>query len=726
MMKKNTLSRLVKNTLILFSSFFAILFLLSWLFLSNYKEKAFHYAKNNYELNINYYTNKFNEKLILFDKDSIKDYFSKIKETEFIQDVKIEYKKILFSKENLVFQTKSFSDTSWNLINVMVDIKFGEIKKIEGTSFFEFIPSSTFNPNENLIVRYQLLKNNEIKNFVVPIELNILENKKIEMIKKKFLSIFEYIYDIKFDTSIEKELKVDDIVYAKIEFFLDDFKLKEDIHSFFIKLILFSFIAFIPIFLLLFYYEKYIEKEYIKKPIKYLDGLVSNILENRFSNIDERFFKDNNEYKNLLANITKLSNKVASLVNELNVNKETLERNLLTDNLTGLYDKKMFDIDIKSMFVYSAEGYILSLKISKLNEIELLNGSIKTDSFILSYVNIINNVINTYNSNNITFYRFYGSEFMILAKDFSYDEAIELSEKITNSLILEISRNYNLPQNIFHIGGTPFNVYGTIDSIIRSVNSAHSQAVSENKNGYVIIKENAIAEEILKTENQVKFIIEKNDFEITFVYDSYSFEDELLMRELKPILKDENGKEIPIGSFIAVCEKLNINQKFDEEVILKALEFTKKNKINYKIAINLSIRTISNKEFIKFLEKLILDNPDIKDYILFSITSYSASAYKVDFIQFVKELNRLEIEVLIKRFKTKEYSLEELVDLNISYIKIDKDLTQHIHNDLVKKHRFKNIVIYAEINNVKILIENVESDKDYKFLSKFDLYAVNR
>ncbi len=136
MMKKNTLSRLVKNTLILFSSFFAILFLLSWLFLSNYKEKAFHYAKNNYELNINYYTNKFNEKLILFDKDSIKDYFSKIKETEFIQDVKIEYKKILFSKENLVFQTKSFSDTSWNLINVMVDIKFGEIKKIEGTSFF--------------------------------------------------------------------------------------------------------------------------------------------------------------------------------------------------------------------------------------------------------------------------------------------------------------------------------------------------------------------------------------------------------------------------------------------------------------------------------------------------------------------------------------------------------------------------------------------------------------
>jgi EAL domain-containing protein (putative c-di-GMP-specific phosphodiesterase class I)/GGDEF domain-containing protein len=725
-MKTKTIPRLLKNTFILFSSFIVIFFLLSWLFLSNYKEKALQYAKSNYELNIDTYTNKFDSKLILFDKNSIQEYLENIKKTEFIQDVKIEYLKILFNKESLIFQTKSFSDTSWNLINVMVDIKFGEIKKVEGTTYFEFIPSHNFNPNENLIVKYQLLKNNEIKNFVVPIELNILENKKIEVIKRKFLSIFKYFYNINFEYSIQKELKVDNIAYAKIEYILDDSKLKEDIHNFFIKLILFSFLAFLPIYFILFYYEKYIEKEYIQKPIAYLDNLVSNILDSKFSNIDNDVFKDSNEYKNLLSNISKLSNKVASLVNELNINKETLERNLLTDNLTGLYDKKMFDIDIKSMFVYSDEGYILSLRISKLNEIESLNGSIKTDNFILSYVNIINNVIDSYKNNNIIFYRFHGSEFIILAKDFSYTDAIELSEKITNSLNDEIYKNYILPNSIFHIGGTPFNVYGTIDSIMSSVNSAHKEAISKDKNGYVIIKENTIKEEIIETETQVKSIIMKKYFDISFVFDSYSFEDELLMRELKPILRDENNVEIPIGSFIAICEKLNINQKFDEEVILKAVDFVNANKINYKIAINLSIRTISNKDFINFLDNLVAENPDIIKNILFSITSYSASAYKFEFIQFVKELNRLKIEILMKRFKTKEYSLDELVDLNINYIKIDKDLTQNIHNDLIKKHRVKNIVIYAEINNVKILIENVESDKDYKFLSKLDLYAVNR
>ena len=84
------------------------------------------------------------------------------------------------------------------------------------------------------------------------------------------------------------------------------------------------------------------------------------------------------------------------------------------------------------------------------------------------------------------------------------------------------------------------------------------------------------------------------------------------------------------------------------------------------------------------------------------------------------------MEILIKRFKTKEYPLEELSEIKINYIKIDKDLTQNIHNDLIKKHRIKNIIVYAEVNEIKIIVENVESDQDYKFLSRLDLYAVNR
>lgn len=705
----------------------SVLFLLFGLFFSDFKEKAFFNAKKDYTLNVDRYTNKLENKIILFDKVSVEEYVKDAKDTDFIENIKIKYKKYLFNKENLIFQTKSFSDTSWNLADITVDAKFGEIKKIDDSSFFEFIPSREFNINESLLVKYQLFRNDEIKSFVVPIDLNLLDNKDVERKEREYNSIYEYFYDLKIDKSVIKELKIDDLTYASIEYILNDYNLKKEIYEYAIKLLILVIVLFLPIFTLLIYYDRYLENKYVIKPIRYLDNVVSNILENKFSNIDNKLFEDSSEYKNLLRNISKLSNKVASLVNELIINRETLERNLLTDNLTGLYDKKMFDIDMKSMFVSSVDGYIFLLKIAKLNQIENSNGTIKTDDFILSYVNIISNVIHLNKDNNINFYRFHGAEFIILAKNMSYLDAVDFSDRIINTLLREISKTYILPNDIFHIGGTPIDKYGTIDSIIDLVNEAYSEAVSNGGNGYKILEESKIKEEVEKTELKVKQIIENSNFEISFAFDSYSFEDnKLLMRELKPILNDGEGNILPIGSFIAISEKLGLNKKFDQDIILKALSYVKKNKIDYKIAINLSIKTVVDSDFIEFLENLIVENRDFVKYILFSITSYTASTYKKEFVVFVEHLNEIGIEILIKRYKTKEYSLEELSEIKIDYIKIDKDLTQNIHNDLVKKHRIKNIIIFAEVNDVKVIIENVESDKDYAFLSKLDLYAVNR
>ena len=725
-MMNKAIFRTIKSVILLITILLCILFLLFGLLFSDFKEKAFFNAKKDYELNIDKYTNKLESKILLFDKNSIEEFIKDAKNTEFIENVKIEYKRYFFNKENLIFQTKSFSDTSWNLADITIDARFGEIKKINDSSFFEFIPSSEFNLNENLIVKYQLFKNNEIRNFIVPIDLSLVDNKNIEKIESQYNSIYEFLYNLKIDEKITKELKIDDLNYATIEYTLSDYNLKRITYDYFIKLLILGMFLFLPIMVLLIYYHRYLENKYVTKPIRYLDNVVSNIVENRFSNIDNKLFEDSSEYKNLLNNISKLSNKVASLVNELNINKETLERNLLTDNLTGLYDKKMFDIDMKSMFVSSIEGYIFLLKIAKLNQIENSNGTIKTDDFILSYVNIINNVIHLYKDKNITFYRFHGAEFIILARDMSYIDASNFSDKIITTLLNEISKSYKLPDNIFHIGGTPIDKYGTIDSIINLVNEAYTEAALNDRNGYKILEENKIKEEVEKTEAKVKQIIENNDFEISFAFDSYSFEDELLMRELKPILKDEKGDNLPIGSFIAISEKLELNKKFDQNMILKALDYIKKNQVDYKIAINLSIKTIVDNDFIDFLENLVVKNSNIFKNILFSITSYTASVYKKEFISFVEQLNNLGIEILIKRYKTKEYSLEELSEMKIDYIKVDKDLTQNIHNDLVKKHRMKNIIVFAEVNDVKIIVENIESDKDYVFLSKLDLYAINR
>ena len=369
-MKKNIINRALKNIIFLILIFSFILFLFFGLFFNDFKEKLFINAKNSYQLNIDKFTKKLEEKVILFDKESIELLVSDAKGTGFIQNIKIKLDKYIFDKDTLIFQTKTFNDTSWNLADVTIDTKFGEIQKIENSQFFEFKPSNLFNFNEKLILKYQLFKNNEIKSFIAQIDLNLLEEKKIEKKEIDFLGIFEHFYNLKIDDIVTKDLVLKDIIYGTVEFTLDDYKLKKEVYDYFIKLLFLAIVLFVPAVIFMFYYNRYLDNKYIVKPIKYLDKVVSDLIENKFSNIDNKMFEDSVEYKNLVSNISKLSNKIASLVNELNINKDTLERNLLVDSLTGLYDKRMFDIDMKSMFVSSIEGYIFLLKIAKLNQIE--------------------------------------------------------------------------------------------------------------------------------------------------------------------------------------------------------------------------------------------------------------------------------------------------------------------------------------------------------------------
>ena len=61
---------------------------------------------------------------------------------------------------------------------------------------------------------------------------------------------------------------------------------------------------------------------------------------------------------------------------------------------------------------------------------------------------------------------------IILVKDLEYNDADTFSNSIINGLNEEIYKNYKLPENIFHIGGTKIDKYGTIDSILDSVKTS--------------------------------------------------------------------------------------------------------------------------------------------------------------------------------------------------------------------------------------------------------------
>ncbi|AXH15245.1 hypothetical protein CP985_07880 [Malaciobacter mytili LMG 24559] len=716
---------LLKNIVILTIVFLGLFFFTFYTFFVDFKDELIKDSKKAYFLKIENFDNKIKPLILNHDILALNKQLDELLKTNDFQEITIELNQLIFNKNALILNTPNFSDEKANISDVVVDIKYGEIRKID--NYYELIPSSNLDKTQYLNIRYQAFVEDEVKNLFARFDFKNI-NKKQKTLKNKieFPFWFSYIFDTTFKPEV-KEIYLNKIKIATISYILEPYNIKYEVYTLVKKLFFYAFIMFFPIILIFNYYNRFVFKKYVTKPLHKLNKILDDILENKFHKIKQKDFDGVQEVTALISKISTISNKLASSVNELNISKETIERKMSTDTLTGLENQKIFELDIKGMFVSSISGYVLIVKIPSLVEFTKLNGSSYTDTFIENFVTIIKNIIYRFSKVDITMYRFYGSEFAIIAKRHDSVKIEEICKAIVNTIVKELSSKYKLPENIINIGATPFDLYGTLNSIMNSVNEAYNIAKNNQPNSFYLITEKQIEHNYATLEKIVSTTIHDANFDVDYASNSYTFGDnKLVMQEVSPLLYDNNQQKLPIGSFVSIAEKINEIVNFDKLVITKVIEYLKYSKATHEIAINLAVDTIANKEFNKWLEKILNENENLKRKIVFSITSYTASHHKHKFKKFVKHVKELGAKVLLKRYNTNDYPLEELENLNLDYLRIDKDYTTNVANDKVKKHKVKNILIFAQLNDMEILTEGVKADNDYALLERLGIYATSR
>lgn len=716
----------VSITLIILSTFALTFFFISYIFFEDYKTQLINQKISSLNLNIKHSNIVLEKSIINHSIDEVKEEINKLYETKLFENITLENKKYILNKDTLINNTEGFNDKSWALGEVVVDFRSGTIRKVPYTQLYRFYPSSTFDLEQTLRVRYQLLKNREIKNFVVELNFNDFNIEKNYVEKNSFLS-FEFKLPLKSETVVY-DIKVENEVISTITYKFNSKGLQNKLRSFLITLIIFNIIMYLPILFVVGYYHRYLFKKHVTIPMGSLNNYLDNILNGKFSMLDRKEFEKTTELKELISKVTKITGKIASLKNELNVNKETLELKASTDTLTGLPNKNIFDFEIKSMYVSSISGYVFILRIEKLTQISEKYDSSYINNFIQSYVNVLKRVISKVSRINISLYRFYGSKFAIIAKNIDMQQGEKLCENIIKELHLNLQDIYDIPDDLVQISGTFFDIYGSIDSLLKSADRAYEISKKKGPNSYHIIAEEDLEKNFTQLDTTVVDIIDKAEFELDFVLDSYSFDEpnKIVMSEAAPLLFNKDKEKITIGSFIAVAEKLQIAHKFDKLVIVKTIAHIRGNDIQHAIAINLSISSITDISFMQWLETVLKANHDILDKIVFSITSYTAYLNKEIFIDFIEAIHEIGAKIILKRYKTDEYPLEELENLKIDYIRMHKDYTANFNIDMVKKHKVKNVIIFAELNNIEVIADSVKLEADYELLDRLGIYATSR
>ncbi len=482
---------------------------------------------------------------------------------------------------------------------------------------------------------------------------------------------------------------------------------------------IYALIAFIISIVILFIFV-----QYILKPLKKLEKLAINIASGKFGIIKELPWTT--EIKAVAIAFNDMSTKIEAIINRLNNTLENLSQKLSNDDLTGLCLKQNFETDMKKMFINKSTGYVFVIKITDLASFAKSHTTNEVNNFIKKFAQILKHTkLNENIKTNA--YRFFGSEFALIAKNANYEDAINLS-KLLQKNFEELSKEFN-KKEIVHIGGTPFNPIGTTPEILQSATQAYEKATLIGTNEFFITDTNELSRDMESWRDLVFDIINNSKFDVNYIGNCQTLNTndlKIVMQESFTNIKDKDENNIPIGTFVSIAEKYEKIVEFDKKVIEKVIGHILINSIKHDISINLSLESINNTAFIAWIKNKILEHRNIASQLVFSATAYAVAKNEDKFKFFADEIHKCGAKIIIKRFETKFIPLGNLKDFNLDYIRLARDYTCDISKDYSKDSFIESISDLAVLLNIKVFAENVKEDEDLKFLEKHNLYAVSR
>ena len=377
---------------------------------------------------------------------------------------------------------------------------------------------------------------------------------------------------------------------------------------------IYALIAFIISIVILFIFV-----QYILKPLKKLEKLAISIASGKFGIIKELPWTT--EIKAVAIAFNDMSTKIEAIINRLNNTLENLSQKLSNDDLTGLCLKQNFETDMKKMFINKSTGYVFVIKITDLASFAKSHTTNEVNNFIKKFAQILKHTkLNENIKTNA--YRFFGSEFALIAKNANYEDAINLS-KLLQKNFEELSKEFN-KKEIVHIGGTPFNPIGTTPEILQSATQAYEKATLIGTNEFFITDTNELSRDMESWRDLVFDIINNSKFDVNYIGNCQTLNTndlKIVMQESFTNIKDKDENNIPIGTFVSIAEKYEKIVEFDKKVIEKVIGHILINSIKHDISINLSLESINNKKKKKKIKKKIIEHTNIASQLVFSASA---------------------------------------------------------------------------------------------------------
>ncbi|WP_028862922.1 EAL domain-containing protein [Psychromonas aquimarina] len=387
-----------------------------------------------------------------------------------------------------------------------------------------------------------------------------------------------------------------------------------------------------------------------------------------------------------------------------------LARQVNMDNLTGLNNRHAFRKELTEILSEEEEQKhaILSIiRASELNTINSQRGFQQGDDYIVNIADIITQVTDRFSA--VSVFRISGSDFALIAREMNVSEAQRIAK--------ELKSKFDQYQNVNELESIAYNGISSIisgqlpEQVLARTDMALAKAQTEGINSWAFEQhdhdENQFGQQHWR--NIIDSIIEKRALmllhqPIQAIHRNMKGYQEIFTRFL-----GENNSMIPTETVFAMAQRVDMSVKL-EQLILETVvsQCRHKSDGSTRWGINITGSAIQNSNFIVWLERLLLREPNIAGSLIFEMQEEVLDCNLVASKRVFDMLKRTGTRSAICNFGKGIGSFRLFKELKPDFVKIDASLISNIERDSANQQFVRMIIDVAHRMDCRVIAEGIE------------------
>jgi len=386
-------------------------------------------------------------------------------------------------------------------------------------------------------------------------------------------------------------------------------------------------------------------------------------------------------------------------------------KDLYIDNLTHLPNRNRLKKDLEE----SSEDLMALINIDKFSTINDLFGESNGDKVLVEFSD---NLKKFFIKNDYTVYRIEADKFLVVAKDYKkdvqelYDLCKKFEEYIEEDPVYIDEHEIDLNITIGIAKNSDSNAYKHVQRVLSYARRKFEPILIYNDS--FNIQESF--EENIKWIKKIKTGVKNNNFKAFFqpIVDTQTkevYKYEALIRYI-----EDDGTVVSPFAFLDIAKKAKLYPNIIKIMINEAFTLIKNKQ--KRVAVNISFEDIASVNTMGYVYKTIEENKEYADLLEFEILESEEISDFKEVFKFIQKVKDYKINVGVDDFGAGYSNFNMLINLNVSFVKIDGSLIKNIDESENQKIIVKTITEFAKKFNFKTVAEFVSSEEIYESIKE--------